>query len=115
MTPITAPESDAESTGVKPVIIGVVKPWAGIARMPAYVQANHAGRGTIRDLYWSVCVEAQIPPEQREAAYTKFAGDWTRTESKAAAAPTRTSPYSSPQPGKPTPVSAEMMRRWCAS
>lgn len=115
MAPITVPESDVESTDATPVIIGRVKPWVEIARMPAYAQANHAGREAIRDLYWNVCVEAQIPPEQRDSAYTKFAGDWTRAEPNAAAARARTAPSSSPQPGKPTPVSAETMRRWCAS
>jgi hypothetical protein len=95
------------------VIIGVVRPWVEIARMPQYVQASYAGREAIRDVYWRVCVEEKIPLAQRESAYEKFVADWKKTEPGGSGAPTRTTSASQQRAGAPSPVNEDTMRRWC--
>ena len=114
---IAAPAPGVDSTAAKPVIIAVVTPWVEIARMPQYVQAGSAEREAIRDLYWRICVEEQIPLAQRVSAYQRFLRDWEIAESGASEGPARTrsaSQYSrEQQAGAPSPVSAGTMRRWC--
>ena len=105
-----------ESTAVKPVVIGTVKPWTEIARMPPYVKASSDERMAIRDLYWRTCVEEKIPLEQRTPAYWQFVRSWEGIESGSPGAPSRTT-YAQlqreQQPRVPSPVDAETMRRWC--
>ncbi len=106
----------AEPTAVKPVVIGVVKPWIEIARIPPYVRASAAERMAIRDLYWRICVEEKIPLEQRTIAYSDFVRKWASSES---GAPGNPSPTSSAQLSReqqasvPSPVDAETMRGLC--
>jgi hypothetical protein len=114
---IAAPAPGVDSTAAKPVIINVVTPWIEIARMPQYVQASSAEREAIRDLYWRICVEEQIPLAQRISAYWQFVLDWEITESDGSEAPT-TSVSQYPreqQAGAPSPVNAGTMWRWCKS
>ena len=105
-----------ESTAVKPVVIGTVKPWTEIARMPPYVKASPDERMAIRDLYWRTCVEEKIPLEQRMPSYWQFVRSWEGIESGSPGAPSRTT-YAQlqreQQPRVPSPVDAETMRRWC--
>src|SRR5262245_2747473 len=103
---IAAPAPGVASTAAKPVIIGAVTPWIEIARTPQYVQASSAERKAIRDLYWGICVEEQIPPAQRISAYWQFVLDWESTESDGSR---------EEQAGVPSPVNAETMGRWCQS
>jgi hypothetical protein len=106
----------AESTTVKPVVIGTVKPWIEIARMPPYVKANSAERMAIRDLYWRTCVEEKLPPEQRTSAYWQFVRSWEGIESGAPGAPSRTTSgqlLREQQPRVPSPIDAETMQRLC--
>jgi hypothetical protein len=116
---IAAPAPGVDSTAAKPVIINVVTPWIEIARMPQYVQASSAERKAIRDLYWHICVEEQIPLAQRISAYWQFVLDWESTESDGSEVPTRTTSVSQypreQQAGAPSPVNAETMWRWCKS
>jgi len=106
----------AEPTAVKPVVIGVVKPWIEIARIPPYVRASAAERMAIRDLYWRICVEEKIPLEQRTIAYSDFVRKWASSES---GVPGNPSPTSSAQLSReqqasvPSPVDAETMRGLC--
>jgi hypothetical protein len=115
---IAEPAADSvASTGAPPVVISVVTPWIDIARMPQYVQASSAEREAIRDLYWRICVEERIPPAQRTSAYELFVRNWTKRESGASEATTRTTSLSQhlreQQVAVPSPVNAETMRRWC--
>jgi hypothetical protein len=112
--PGTAPVPVTGAATRKSVVIGVVTPWAEIARKPQYQQANAAGRKAIRDQYWLACVEAQIPPMQRAATYELFVRNWTTREIATSGALTSTTsepPY--PQAATPSPVNAETMRLWC--
>jgi hypothetical protein len=113
---IAAPAPSVDSTAAKPVIINVVTPWIEIARMPQYVQASSAERKAIRDLYWRICVEEQIPLAQRISAYWQFA---LVTESDGSEALTRTTSVSQyareQQAWAPSPVNAGTMWRWCKS
>ena len=102
-SPVPAPGVD--STAAKPVVIAVVKPWIEIARMPQYVQASSAERKAIRDLYWRICVEDQIPGLQRELAYQQFLRRTTESGMSEA----------SQEAAVPSPVDAETMRRSCKS
>jgi hypothetical protein len=108
------PAPGADGTAAKPVVIGVVTPWGEIARKPQYQQANTAERKAIRDQYWLACVEAQIPPMQRAAAYEMFVRNWTTRETASSGALTRiTSEPPYPQAAAPSPVNAQTMRQWC--
>ncbi len=106
----------AESTTLKPVIVGTVKPWTEIARMPPYVNANSAERMAIRDLYWRTCVEEKLPLEQRASAYWQFVRSWEGIESGAPGAPSRTTSgqlLREQQPRVPSPIDAETMQQLC--
>jgi hypothetical protein len=117
----TAPQFESsapatESTAVKPVVIGTVKPWTEIARMQPYVKASPGERMAIRDLYWRTCVEEKIPLEQRTPAYWQFVRSWEGIESGSPGTPSRMT-YGQlqreQQPRVPSPIDAETMRRWC--
>jgi hypothetical protein len=114
---IAAPASGVDSTAAKHVVIAVVKPWIEIARMPPYVRASTAERMAIRDLYWRICVEEKIPPEQRTVAYSDFVHDWASREYGAPGSPARTSSGQllmlEQQARVPSPVDAATMGRWC--
>lgn len=114
---IAAPAPGLDSTAAKPVVINLVTPWIEIARRSQYVQASSAERRAIRDLYWNICVEAQIPIEQRESAYWQFVRDWESAESGVSGDPTRTPSLSQylreHEAGVRSPVDAGTMRTWC--
>jgi hypothetical protein len=97
----------ADSTGAKPVIINSVTPWIEIARKSQYVQASHAERRAIGDLYWNICVEELIPLEQRESAYWQFVRDRESAGSSAS------QKLDEQVAEVPSPVDETTMRQWC--
>lgn len=108
---IESSASAVDSTAAKPVVIGVVKPWIEIAHMPQYVQASSDERMAIRDLYWRICVEEKIPPEQRTSAYWQFVRNWA---SSGSGAPMTFAQLQREQQARvPSPVDAATMGRWC--
>lgn len=107
----SVPSSTEPTTADKPTS------WVEIARQPDYVQASAAERVAIRDLYWRICIEALIPPAQRDSAREPFLRDWEIGESDVPPAVSRTmsvSEYLKQQKeGAPSPVSAGTMWKWC--